>query len=174
MRFLVASDSHGRVLNLLEMLRRAHTKRFPADGLIFLGDGLSDLEYLRDEGLPLFPVIGNCDFYTFGAPKEDLLTFEGHRIFISHGDRHSVKSGVERITAYGAAKGADIILYGHTHVPLERYFHTEDTVLDTVLSRPTYVLCPGSIREGRDGFEPGFGVLEISERHVLWNRVALI
>ena len=109
-----------------------------------------------------------------GAPKEDLLTFEGHRIFLSHGDRLSVKSGVERITAYGASKGADIILYGHTHVPAEHYFHAGDTVLDAVLSRPTYVICPGSIREGRDGFDPGFGVLEISDRHVLWNRVSLI
>lgn len=174
MRFLVASDSHGRVSSLLEMVRRAHTKRFPADGIIFLGDGLSDLAYLRDEGLPLFFVRGNCDGLMIDAPTEEILTFEGHRIFYTHGHHYSVKSGTDSLVSVAAERGADIVLYGHTHVPKECYYAPGDTVGATVLNKPLYLMNPGSIREGYGDDTAGFGVLEITESTVLWSRVAFI
>ena len=173
MRFLVASDSHGRVSSLFSMLERAHTPRFPADGVIFLGDGLRDLEYLRDMGLTLFSVSGNCDIYTMGAPRQDLLTFEGYRILFTHGDGFSVKAGEERLAAYAAGKGADIVLYGHTHIPSEHYYREGDTVGELVLEKPLYALNPGSVGEHRGGNAPGFGVLELSARGVTWSRVTL-
>lgn len=174
MRFLVASDSHGRVSHLFDMLEKAHTHRFPADGLFFLGDGLRDLEYLRDMGLPLFPVSGNCDLQTFGAPRESLVMFEGYRIYLTHGDGLSVKSGESRIVAYAARKKADVVLYGHTHVPTEHYYHSGETVGGVTLEKPMCVLNPGSIGEYRDGYACGFGVLELTESGVLWNRVSFL
>ena len=173
MRFLVASDSHGRVSSLLDMVERGHTHRFPADGIIFLGDGLADLSYLDGEGLPLFPVCGNCDFLRMGAPQEELLTFDGYRILATHGDRYGVKCGEEALVASAAGKGADVVLYGHTHLPTERYYRAGERVANTVLEKPMYVMNPGSIRESLGGFAPGYGVLELTKDGVLWSRVDL-
>ena len=173
MRFLVASDSHGRVSHLLEMLERSHTHRFPADALLFLGDGLRDLSYLSDVGIPVFAVRGNCDFFGSDLPMEELLNFEGYRILMTHGDRYSVKSGESRIIGYAASRGADIVLHGHTHVPVEHYYPKGSDVAGTPLEKPIYVLNPGSIGEGRDSFSPGYAVLELSSAGVSWNRVVL-
>ena len=132
MRFLVCSDSHGRVSSLIDMLERAHTRRFPADAVFFLGDGLRDLAYLSDAGLPIFRVAGNCDLFRTDAPDEELLTFDGYRILLTHGDRYSVKSGEERLIAAAAGKNADIVLYGHTHVPSEHYYRAGETVSKSI------------------------------------------
>ena len=173
MRFLVCSDSHGRVSSLFDMLARAHTKRFPADAVLFLGDGLRDLSYLSDEGIPIFRVAGNCDLCRTDAPDEELLSFEGHRIFMTHGDRYSVKSGEARLVAAASGKGADVVLYGHTHVPSEHYYREGDTVGGVRLARPTYVMNPGSVGEYRGSSVPGFAVLELSPSGVSWSRVDL-
>ena len=42
--FLVLSDSHGDVNNL----RRAIDLAGRVDGVIFLGDGIRDIEYIKD------------------------------------------------------------------------------------------------------------------------------
>lgn len=172
MRFLVASDSHGRVSSLLAMLDMAHTRRFPADALLFLGDGLTDLSYLEDRGLPIFAVSGNCDVFRTNAPREELLTFEGYRILLTHGDRYSVKSGEGRLLSYASERGADIVLYGHTHIPSERYYPIGETDAGVTLDRPIYMMNPGSAGEHRGAFPTGFAVLELSPSGVLWNRVA--
>ena len=173
MHVLVASDSHGRISNLLDMMRRSNTARFPADAVIFLGDGMRDLQYLTDMGVPLFPVSGNCDFHTFGAPTEDTITLDGVRIFFTHGDRFSVKSGVGRIAAYAAARDADVVLYGHTHVPAMQYLDAGEEIGGVTLKKPLYVINPGSIGESRDGHGCGYGVMTLQNGSVLWSRVTL-
>ena len=155
------------------MVRRSNTARFPSDAIFFLGDGMRDVQYLREEGIPLFPVVGNCDFYTFNAPHEEILTFEGVRIFFAHGDRFSVKSGVGRIVAYAAEKDADVVLYGHTHLPDEKYLQAGTEIGGTVLKKPMYVMNPGSIGESRDGNGCGYGVLTLKDGAILWSRVTL-
>lgn len=172
MRFLVASDSHGKVSNLLDMCRRAHTLRFPADGLIFLGDGLSDLSYLSGVDLPILSVAGNCDFFSSGAEREGLCTFDGYRIFYAHGDRFSVKSGETRIVAYAASKGADIVLYGHTHLPSEHFYGAGEEIGGVVLQKEIRVLNPGSVGDSHGYGGAGYGVLELTSSGVLWNRVS--
>lgn len=173
MRFLVASDSHGRVSHLLEMIERSHTHRFPADAILFLGDGLRDLSYLSDVGIPVFAVRGNCDFFGSELPSEELLNFEGYRILMTHGDRFSVKSGDARIIDYAVSRGVDIVLHGHTHVPVEHYYPEGSDACDVSLKKPLYVLNPGSIGEARDSFSPGYAVLELTSQGVSWNRVVL-
>jgi putative phosphoesterase len=174
MRFLVASDSHGRISALLDMVAKGNTHRFPADGIIFLGDGIRDLCYLEDLGLPIFPVAGNCDMLSFGAPKEEILSFDGYRILITHSDRYGVKGGEAALVSHAAAMNADVVLYGHTHLPSERYYSVGTEIAGTELQKPITVMNPGSIRECGGGFPPGYGVLELTSAGVLWSRVALI
>ena len=60
MKLIVISDTHGRPSRILEVL-----KRHPSyDALIFLGDGLRDIDYVSDEIHGLYAVRGNCDGFS--------------------------------------------------------------------------------------------------------------
>ena len=60
MEFLIFSDSHGRKQAMEEAFRRQI--RLP-DAVLFLGDGLRDLDANDFSPSTLFAVRGNCDFY---------------------------------------------------------------------------------------------------------------
>lgn len=114
MRMAILSDTHGnyahavRILDLLGGF----------DHIIHLGDTTDDAETI---GLALerelVVVSGNCD--PGGKyPRIINLEIEGKRLFICHGDRFQVKTGLAALYQKALMVGADIVLYGHTHVPL--------------------------------------------------------
>ncbi len=160
MKLIVISDTHGRRDRIAEVLSR-HTRY---DALLFLGDGLNDF----DDACGFVGVRGNCDFQTACGeyPYERTLIFDGVKIFITHGHKYSVKSGTEVLAAHAAALGADIALYGHTHIAREQYFSDGSTVGGELLKKPIYVFNPGSLGEPR-GAEPSFGVIEIRRGQAL-------
>jgi len=41
----------------------------------------------------------------------------GKRFFMTHGHMYMVKTGYSSIIDYAACRGADVLLFGHTHVP---------------------------------------------------------
>ena len=93
MEFLIFSDAHGRNSGIRAALARQ--PRQP-DGVIFLGDGLRQLDRAMFTPTPLFCVRGNCDFAVSqweDTPEEQLLHFEGHTLLLTHGARYGVKSG---------------------------------------------------------------------------------
>lgn len=113
-KILVASDVHGRLRDLRWVLQNE-----TADALFFLGDGLDDLDRaieMRPTPLPypVYRVRGNCDI-GYPDPLEGLAPFGGVLFFYTHGHLYDVKSGYERIRDYAAARGADVVLFGHTH-----------------------------------------------------------
>ena len=102
MKVLVVSDVHGRVTPLRWLL-----KNETADAMFFLGDGLYDLnQAIAANGAapdyPIYRVRGNCD-----------IGSDGHLC--------GVKSGYERIAEYAADRGADLVLFGHTHYKTLRH-----------------------------------------------------
>lgn len=156
MKLIVISDTHGRADAYIERVLRLHEDR---DAVLFLGDGIRDFLGL-DIG-NLFAVRGNCDIYCpDDVPTERLLTFDGVRILMMHGHTHSVKSGTARLLAYARARGADVVLYGHTHEPIERYVRDSDE------ERGIYLFNPGSLGEPR-GNAPSYGVIEIKKGQLL-------
>ncbi len=68
--------------------------------MIHLGDHRADADRLAEEfcGLPVLSVRGNCDLW--GPPRAETLlrTFEGVRIFGTHGHRYGVKQGLLRFS----------------------------------------------------------------------------
>ena len=110
---LVLSDSHRAVKNLLKAC-----KIYPADILVFLGDGLRDLEQVRFEypSLEVLSVRGNNDF-SGDAPSEFMLELYNKRIFVTHGHNYGVKTGLSSLKKAASDHGADIVLFGHTHIP---------------------------------------------------------
>lgn len=134
MKYLVLSDSHGNVDNMVRAVELVKPQ-----GIIHLGDGWRDVEELRElfPSLPLEQVPGNCDFGRFEA--------------LEHGHTLGVKTGLLRAQYRALEMNADILLFGHTHVPL----------VDAA-SRPM-MMNPGSIGDPR---RPTYGVLEFRDGQI--------
>jgi len=167
MKLLVFSDSHGRLEPLCPVIRM-HSDT--VDAIIHLGDGAAEVLTLRAAfpDLPFYAVLGNCDSFTYTAfdiRQDMLLTFSGKTLYLCHGDRFGVGGGHGALAAYAQAKGADIVLYGHTHKACEEYRPAGDAPGD----KPLWILSPGSISLPRDRTEPSFGILDIGEQGVLFS-----
>ena len=122
MRILVFSDSHNnsdRMEAALKANLRAPRSAGELEAVFFLGDGIGDFERLRGKypGPRYSAVLGNCDGYRLldGGSYEKTVDCGGFRFLLSHGHRLSVKNGIQRAADYAIAKGADVLLFGHTH-----------------------------------------------------------
>ncbi len=158
---LILSDSHGRPDAVAEAIRRTH----PA-GILFAGDGLRDLTHI-DIPCPLWAVRGNCDWMSsplvIGGslcepPEEELLFWEGFSILLCHGHRYGVKSGLSTAIAHAAARGADMLVFGHTHLPVEHRVPVGEVYGGVTLTKPLYAFNPGSTGDSRS---PTFGTLTV-------------
>ena len=161
MEFLIFSDSHGSASNMSRALDRQIKT---PDAILFLGDGVRDIDNLFVVDTPIWAVRGNCDWYSsdLADKTERLLYFEGHTVLICHGHEWGVKGGLGALIAHAADVGADIVLFGHTHVPTLQTIAKGEAVGKTVLSRPMYLFNPGSI-----GYEGSFGTLTLKGESVL-------
>ena len=166
MQFLIFSDTHGNRRGMEE----AFLRQSPSpDGLLFLGDGTLDLARANlPQNLSVYAVRGNCDYPGEGVPPLECLTaLSGHTLFLTHGHLFSAKSGLEGLLCAGVERGADIILYGHTHKPLEEYFPAGSAPFGFVLKKPVWVFNPGSLKKG------DFGLLTLDEHSVLFSHGTL-
>lgn len=148
MKVLIVSDTHGMDGNLEKVLK----KEEPIDAMIHLGDVEGSEDYIRAlTDAPVYMVAGNNDFYS-DLPGQAVITIEGYRIFITHGHGYHVSYSPSRLVAEAIHRGAQIAMYGHTHVP-----HLEMIEGITVLN-------PGSLSLPRQaGREPSYIIMEIKE-----------
>lgn len=146
-RVLVVSDVHGR-LNQMRWVLKNET----ADALFFLGDGLYDLEtaLVRNRMQPDYPIYrvrGNCDI-GYPDPLEGLAPFGGVLFFYTHGHAYNVKASYEPLRETSSARGADVALFGHTHVK---------AMVRGIGGLPT-LFNPGSLRDSSS-----YGVITITD-----------
>ena len=155
MKILVFSDTHGDFYSL----KKAVERKPGADVIIHCGDGGNEAEELKlmypDKAV--FAVRGNCDF-SCNLPVEQEITLEGKKIFITHGHRYYVKMGYQNLYYAACEKHADIVCFGHTHIPAEEY------------KDGCYLINPGSCR----GTHATFGYIEITPKGVLTNILRVI
>ena len=158
MKILVVSDSHGRYDRLMTLA----SMHADADEILFLGDGARDTFALLGRAIC---VRGNCDVFSFDDnPSERMLCFGDFKILMMHGHEQLVKSGIDRALSYAYSKGADILLFGHTHKRCEKSYPAGSVVGETVLERPMYAFNPGSV-----GDAGSFGLIEIKNGSVLFS-----
>ncbi|MBP3402018.1 MAG: YfcE family phosphodiesterase [Clostridia bacterium] len=165
MKCLCFSDSHGDTYNI----RRALSMHPDAEVVFFLGDGLSDLEhFVNDRSRAFLAVRGNWDISAiFGdsfVKNVDMITLLGHRIVFTHGNNYGVKSGINGIVELARDKNADLVLFGHTHLPFEKYIPD--------VNRGIYLFNPGSIG-GRRPAGASYGVINITEQGILFSHGTL-
>ncbi len=145
MKILVFSDSHGSP-DYIRAALRAHGGT--ADLLYFLGDGVRDIAAVLEEypHIPRVILSGNNDSALAAAAAgiavqtEDIRTVEGVKIFALHGHTARVKWGYDIMICRASELEADLILFGHTHVP-------ENTSVNAPfgISRRIHLFNPGSV-----------------------------
>lgn len=126
------------------------------DALIHLGDYHSDGEVLSEfyPQIPFWQVPGNCDSHR-GFIRDPEIRIEkvcGVRLYMTHGHRHNVKTGLYALLRDARAANVQAVLFGHTHSAVCRQ---EDDGL--------WVLNPGSC-----GYYGGTaGVMEVEQGRIL-------
>ena len=165
LNFLVLSDSHRNRANVEEAVRRSRG----IDAILFLGDGLGDLGYEPSYmSIPVFSVRGNCDSFFSGEVEDELiLHFEEYTVMMMHGHRYGVKSSYSAAAAHAANAGADILLFGHTHIPEEKYLPEGEEVCGAKLIKPLRIFNPGSIGTMSAG-RYSFGTMTLDKKGVLF------
>ena len=154
-KLLILSDSHNST-GAVERILHAESD---ATAVIFLGDGLRDLE----EALTLYPkmkvyaVAGNCDFGS-ETKNSDLVKLSGKNVLITHGHTYYVKHSLSELKTAARVCRANVVLYGHTHVA-----HTE-------YDGGLYIMNPGSLSIPRQG-GPTYGILDITSQGIMTNIV---
>jgi putative phosphoesterase len=155
MTLLVISDSHGRPDLIEEAIRRVRP-----DGILFAGDGLRDLSRV-EISCPLWAVAGNCDWLTtpliinggvFEPQNEELITVEGVRILLMHGHKYGVKGGLGQAVARAVQRDADLLIFGHTHIPLELHLRPDGSRADFSVTKPLTLFNPGSLGDRHASF----------------------
>ena len=152
MKVLVVSDTHRKNDGYLEILK----KRGPFDMVIHCGD-VEGSEYLIKEaaGCPVQMVMGNNDFFS-DLPREIEFKLGKYKIWVTHGHNFYVYMDNQIIKEDARGRGADIVMYGHTHKPV---IDTEDGVI---------AINPGSLTYPRqEGRRPSYIVMEIDEKEEL-------
>lgn len=152
MKILVISDSHGDTKVVEAILARCEGH---IDMCVFLGDGVGDAEYAlaKFPALPRIIVRGNCDAGCLLAQSEyhteAFFEADGVTFLAVHGHTLGVKGGLGTAASYASERGADVLLYGHTHQKGESRI---ESARGTVTA-----INPGSA--GR-GFERTFALVE--------------
>ena len=168
MKILVVSDTHGRE----ERLDRVLEMHKDSDMLIFLGDGMYDIQGKeRNHRGGLFAgVLGNCDLFHSELknkyPLEQLVSVGEYNILIMHGHTRGVKHGLTAAMGHAVNVGADILLFGHTHEPLEKYIPEGSEIGGVAIKKPLWVLNPGSVGESR-GRAPSYALINIRGKDIL-------
>ncbi len=152
MKILVISDTHGDTYKAEEAIRSNNGVNL----IIHLGDYFRDAQKLSNlfPGIPVEYIYGNSDFMIDNVPAEKMLDVCGKKIFITHGHRYSVKWDYEKLFKKAEELHADLLLFGHTHVP-------------EIISRGKYyVLNPGSASDPRDDSDESYAIIEIDNGKV--------
>lgn len=142
MKILVISDSHGHADRLNQIVMHAQ-----ADHVIHCGDFCTETDQLPQSDLTV--VQGNCDHAQ--VPAEEIFEASGIRFYITHGHRYQVKSTPLPIRYRGEEMGAQVVCFGHSHVP---YCEQSEGIL---------LLNPGSIVQPRGFTVPTYAILQINQ-----------
>lgn len=148
MRILIVSDTHRQNNNYLKALEKVR----PIDMVVHCGDAEGS-EYLICESVdcPVEMVTGNNDFFS-SLPREREFTIGDYRVFLTHGHNYYVSMGNETIKKEALARGANLVMYGHTHKP----------VVD--IEKDIIAVNPGSLTYPRqEGKKPSYIVMELDK-----------
>lgn len=156
MKILIFSDTHGNNKRMMEIA----LQNPDADLVLHLGDNVRDAMKLNESTpVKVLWVKGNTDHVN---EKEDLiLEVEGYKIFLTHGHLYGIKSGLQNLYYKCKQEGADIALFGHSHIAVN------EEIGGIVF------LNPGSIGDKRSQKYHSYGILQL-ENGVIDTRIVYV
>ena len=158
MRIIVVSDTHRDFFRLKGIVEDNRS----ADLFIHLGDGeqeLRDVQELFTDKTFLF-VRGNCDYASM-AKSVDTISVGDYKLLFTHGNNYDVGFTLDSLIREARHNGAQIALYGHTHVHYTGY------------ADGIYVMNPGSPSSPRGGRKPSYGVIDLTPAGVAMHIVEI-
>lgn len=146
MKILIVSDTHHHNDNYARVLERVS----PVDMIIHCGDVEGSEFLIRDgAGCPVEMVEGNNDFFS-NLPREREFLIGDYKVWLTHGHAYYVSMGSQFIKEEAKSRGADIVMFGHTHKPL---IEIESDII---------AINPGSLTYPRqDGKRPSFIIMDL-------------
>lgn len=115
MKILVMSDTHGEINSVVQHIK--NIEKFSM--LLHLGDYIEDAEKIKQLlNIPAVIIRGNGDFQRADYNYDEILEINGKRIFLTHGHRYNVKYGITNLYYRALELSADVVLFGHTHIPI--------------------------------------------------------
>ena len=114
MKVLIVSDTHGRDKYLFQTIQKVK----PIDLMIHLGDFGGTEEYIKSlVNCPIEMISGNNDMFN-GLPKEKVIMIGNYTVYLTHGHRYGVYYNTNQIKEAAKIRQANIVMFGHTHVPM--------------------------------------------------------
>ncbi len=149
MKIMIVSDTHRKHKYLEMALQQVES----FDRMIHLGDVEGCEDYIEAIAqCPVEFVAGNNDFFTM-LPSEIITQIGPYKALLTHGHYYYVNAGIRDLIKVGKEKQVDIVMYGHTHVPMVEY--VDDLI----------VLNPGSLTYPRqEGKRPSYIMMEIDSQ----------
>lgn len=144
MKYVIFSDNHGdsEAVDLL-------MDRYPNLNFISLGDFELDKYYCNR--VSIRQVKGNS-FFDPDFPTEIIFYDQNYKIFCTHGHKYSAHWTNSYLIDKARSIKADIVLFGHTHIPL------------ITLEEKTLLINPGSLKFPRGSIrEKTYAIMEIAE-----------
>lgn len=150
MKIGVISDTHMQN----SYIKKALVQLKNCDFIIHLGDNIVDVsEIAKYYSRKIISVKGNCD-YSENTPTEKIEVIGNKKIFITHGHNYNVKATLINLKYKAMEVGADIVLFGHTHVAI------------TLFEEGIWFINPGSAGMARND-KNSVAIIEIIDKNVI-------
>lgn len=105
----ITGDTH----DVYQALEKIAKKGANVDCWLFTGDVLPDADMLSElTGKEVYAVGGNNDWGYSAEKYSNIIELEGFRVWLTHGHRY-----LYDLLGEARTREADIVVYGHTHVP---------------------------------------------------------
>ncbi|MBQ3419166.1 MAG: metallophosphoesterase [Erysipelotrichaceae bacterium] len=148
MKIVVCSDNHGN-FDVINKILNLHPD---ADYYWHLGDSeAQNINQLK----PFISVKGNNDFF-IDLPLYRIIEINKYRFLLIHGTGLTY-FGYDNLVYKGLENNCNIILFGHTHTPLNEY----------IKERDVYLINPGSCHHNRNIKYPTYCIIYIDNDSLL-------
>ena len=158
MRIGIVSDTH----RFTTAIDKAIPYLKHCDLIVHAGDNIDDSYYIEAvTDVPVVAVKGNCDFYSDPGNDEETFMAEDKKVLVCHGHNYGIKYNLYDLEKRAQDSNADIVIFGHSHVPC---YEEKDGVV---------FINPGSTSLPRGGSSKGLGILDVESGEITYERIKI-
>lgn len=147
MKIGIMGDTHGDTQVIRKILQMAP----PVEMWLHTGDHAEDAYLLEKLAMvPVIKALGNCDYDPKLANIDEIFAYEGYKIWLTHGHRYMGHTRIGELAWWAKQLEVDIVVYGHTHIPMNEYYGDK------------LLVNPGSPSRPRGGSKPSFAIMTLN------------